>query len=74
MKYRAQPGLVTQPGASAVSKTKTFFIDPASAARNNMSSRDSVTHGDVAGLCDLLLAKGHTKRLYGIIADVTLIK
>jgi len=70
MKFKKQIGLITQPEVSQLSKTKTLFIDSASSAREPLSSSDAVVHGDVSGICGLLLAKGHSKRLYGMIADV----
>jgi hypothetical protein len=70
MKYRKQDGLVTQPEISDISKTEVMFVEPNSALRNSISSKDAITHRDIMGICSYLLAKGHTKQLYGMIADV----
>jgi len=72
MKYKKQIGLTTQPEASQLSKTKTLFIDSVSASREAIADNDTLVHGDITGMCGLLLAKGHSKRLYDMIADVTL--
>lgn len=72
MKFKKQIGTTTQPEVSQLSKTKTLFIDGASASRQSLSESDTVVHGDITGICGLLLAKGHSKRLYGMIADVKL--
>ncbi len=72
MKYKKQDGLVTQPEASNLSKAKTLFVDGISASREPLSNSDVLVHGDVTGMANYLLAKGHSKRLYGMIADVTL--
>ena len=72
MKYKRQESLLTQPETSKLSKTKTMFVEGSSAKRAPLSARDVLVCGDVVGACGYLLAKGHTKRIYGIIADVTL--
>ncbi len=72
MKFKKQIGLITQPELSSLSKTKTLFIDAPSASRGALSDNDTLVHGDVSGMCSFLLAKGHSKRLYGIIADVNI--
>jgi hypothetical protein len=72
MKFKKQIGLVTQPDLSNMSKTKTLFIDAPSASRKALADNDVLVHGDVSGMCSFLLAKGHTKRLYGIISDVNI--
>jgi len=72
VKYKKQVGLVTHPELRDLSKTKTLFVDGVSAARMALDSKDALVHGDVTGMCDFLLAKGHTKRLYDMIADVTI--
>ena len=72
MKYKKQVGLTTQPEASQLSKTKTLFIDSVSASREAIADNDALVHGDVTGICGFLLAKGHSKRLYDMIADVAI--
>ena len=72
MKLRKQIGLITQPELSSLSKTRTLFIDAPSATREALSPDDSVVHGDITGVCALLLAKGQSKRLYGIISDISI--
>jgi len=71
MKFKKQIGIVTGPEMSSMSKTKTMFIDAESSARRPLSGKDAATHGDVVGICAYMLAKGHSKRIYGILADVT---
>ena len=71
MKYKIQSGIVNQPELSESSKTKTLFVDSPSASRKHIHGADALMHGDITGACAFLLAKGHSRRLYGIISDVT---
>lgn len=73
MRFKKQAGFTTQPEASQMSKTKTLFVDNMSSSRRPLASNDALVHGDITGICALLLAKGHSRRLYGMISDVKIV-
>jgi len=67
MKFRKQPNTITSFELSEMSKTKTLFIDGDSSNRCPMSKKDAIINRDITGACDYLMAKGHTRRIYGLI-------
>ena len=73
MKFKKQVGSVTQPEISQISKTKTLFVDDGSSSRAALSNDEAIVNSDITGICGLLMAKGHSKRIYGMISDVKII-
>jgi hypothetical protein len=69
MKFKKQPNTITGDELTDISKSRTLFIDQNSSSRRPLSGQDAMVNRDVTGLCDFLLAKGHTRRLYGIIGS-----
>jgi len=72
MKYKKRPDSISSAEASELSRVKTMFVDASSSQRRPLSSDDTLLNSDIIGMCDYLLAKGHSRRLYGMIGSTTI--
>ena len=74
MKLRKQNGFVTPPELADSSKIDTLFVDGQSAEKDALESTDALLHTDILGISANILSKGHSKRVFGLLSSVHVLK
>lgn len=69
MRFRKQKDIVTPIELTDKSKIDVLFVDPSSASKPHLEKNDALLNSDILGAASYLMAKGHSYRLMGLIAD-----